>query len=97
MTIYGFLWRYFGWALSLGMIAGTLTLRGQDQSTDFTQFLGWGMLLLWGLTTLGRLSQRVDEARSYEARRQEPQSYQAYREPEPIAELEPAPDLRHDA
>ena len=58
MTIYGYIWKYFGWLIGIGLIVGDLTTRGSEQSSSGTQMFGWVLLALWVGLLLKRLARQ---------------------------------------
>lgn len=48
MTIYGWIFRWFGWAIGLGLLTGALTYYRDGHVDWLTQLAGLGILIWWG-------------------------------------------------
>lgn len=54
MTIYGLLFKFFGWAIGLGLILGEFTYYTDGSSDGWTVAAGWAILGWWAWSTFGR-------------------------------------------
>ncbi len=48
MTIYGWIFRWFGWAIGLSLLTGALTYYDDGHVDGLTQLAGLGILIWWG-------------------------------------------------
>lgn len=58
LNIYGFIFRYVGWALGLALLTGQMTYYNDGHTDGLTVGAGWAILLWWLVSTYRRLQSR---------------------------------------
>jgi hypothetical protein len=67
MTIYGLIFRLFGWVIGLGLVTGELTYYDDGHTDAWMVLVGIGILILWGWPIVRWLLNKVQERNAIQA------------------------------